>query len=52
MQKEHDKIGVRLGMILTKFNAGESFSVADLANEFDVSKKTIHIKTLYVNEIK
>ncbi len=41
MQKEHDKIGVRLGMILTKFNSGESFTVADLADEFDVSKKTI-----------
>ncbi len=41
MQKEHDKIGVRLGMILTKFNSGECFTVAELAEEFDVSKKTI-----------
>ena len=41
MQKEHDKIGVRLGMILTKFNSGDSFTVAELAEEFDVSKKTI-----------
>lgn len=41
MKKEHDKIGVRLGMILTKFNSGESFTVMELAEEFDVSKKTI-----------
>ncbi|MEA2047776.1 MAG: DeoR family transcriptional regulator [Campylobacterota bacterium] len=41
MKQEHDKIGTRLGMILTRFNSGESFTVAELAEEFSVSDKTI-----------
>ncbi|MEA1954296.1 MAG: WYL domain-containing protein [Campylobacterota bacterium] len=37
----HDKIGTRLGLILTRFNSGESFTVSELAEEFSVSEKTI-----------
>ncbi len=41
MSKEHDKIGTRLALILTKLNSGERLSVADLAEEFAVSIRTI-----------
>ncbi len=39
--KSHDKIATRLAMILNKLNAGERFSVEDLAEEFNVTKRTV-----------
>ena len=37
----HDKLGYRLGLILTRLNNGESLTVRDLADEFNVCEKTI-----------
>lgn len=39
--KSHDKIATRLALILNKFNSGEKFSVDDLVEEFNVTKRTI-----------
>ncbi len=41
MEKEHDKIGTRLGLIITKLNNGERFTAEELANEFNVNVRTI-----------
>lgn len=41
MPKEHDKIGTRLALILTKLNGGKRLRVAALAEEFAVSVRTI-----------
>lgn len=38
---EHDKIGTRLAIILEKLNCGESFSVKELSDEFNVTVRTI-----------
>jgi predicted DNA-binding transcriptional regulator YafY len=38
---EHDKLSVRLSQILTKLNNGERFSIDELAQEFNVSSRTI-----------
>jgi len=37
----HDKLSTRLTQILQKLNSGESLSLDDLANEFNVSLRTI-----------
>ncbi|CAM3468097.1 YafY family protein [Campylobacter upsaliensis] len=39
--KEYDKLGTRLVQILLKFNNGESVSVEELAQEFNVDTRTI-----------
>jgi len=41
MTKEHDKLGTRLGLILTKFNNNERLTPKVLAEEFAVSVRTI-----------
>lgn len=41
MKKEHDKIGKRLGIIITKLNNGERFTAEELAEEFNVNVRTI-----------
>ena len=41
MLEEYDKLATRLILILTKFNSGERLSVEDLAEEFNVSDRTI-----------
>lgn len=41
MSKEHDKITTRLVIILQKLNSGERFSLDDLVEEFNVSKRTV-----------
>ena len=41
MEKEHDKIGIRLGLIITKLNNGERFTAEELADEFNVNVRTI-----------
>lgn len=41
MAKSHDTLAQRLSLILTKLNNGESFTVIELANEFNVSARTI-----------
>lgn len=41
MAKAHDTLAQRLSLILTKLNNGESFTVIELANEFNVSARTI-----------
>ena len=38
---KHDKLGYRLGLILTRLNNGESVTVSGLAEEFNVCDKTI-----------
>ncbi|MGU3245344.1 DeoR family transcriptional regulator, partial [Enterobacter hormaechei] len=38
---EHDKLGGRLGLILTRLNNGQSLTVSGLAEEFNVCTKTI-----------
>ena len=38
---EHDKLSVRLSQILTKLNNGEKFTLEDLAQEFNVSSRTV-----------
>lgn len=39
--KNHDKIATRLALILNKFNSGEKFSIDNLVEEFNVTKRTI-----------
>lgn len=39
--KDHDKLSMRLAIILTKLNLGERFTVDELIEEFGVSKRTI-----------
>lgn len=39
--KQHDKIAKRLALILQKFNDGERLSVDALADEFQVSSRTL-----------
>lgn len=41
MAKSHDTLALRLSMILTKLNSGESFTAKELAEEFNVSARTI-----------
>ena len=41
MEKEHDKIGTRLELIITKLNNGERFTAEELADEFNVNVRTI-----------
>lgn len=41
MTKSHDTLALRLSMILTKLNSGESFTAKELAEEFNVSVRTI-----------
>lgn len=41
MQSNHDKISTRLSLILTKLNSGDRFTIKELAEEFNVSKRTI-----------
>jgi len=41
VSKERDKIATRLALILTKFNSGERFTIAELAQEFGVTARTI-----------
>jgi len=41
MSKNHDTIATRLGLILNKLNSGERLSIDELADEFNVSKRTI-----------
>ncbi|EOW5941179.1 DeoR family transcriptional regulator [Escherichia coli O13,129,135:H11] len=38
---KHDKLGYRLGLILTRLNNGESLAVRELSEEFNVCEKTI-----------
>lgn len=39
--KNHDKIATRLAIILNKLNSNERFSLEDLVEEFNVTKRTI-----------
>ncbi len=41
MKKSHDTLAYRLSLILTKLNNGERFTVIELADEFNVSARTI-----------
>lgn len=41
MEKSHDKLSLRLGLILTKLNSGESFTAKELSEEFNVHIRTI-----------
>ncbi|MDQ1341091.1 MAG: hypothetical protein QG567_2249 [Campylobacterota bacterium] len=41
MKKSHDTLAQRLAFILTKLNSGERFSAKELAEEFNVSCRTI-----------
>jgi len=41
MTKSHDTLAQRLSQILTKLNSGERFTVVELADEFNVSARTI-----------
>ncbi len=41
MKKSHDALGLRLSLILTKLNSGESFTAKELAEEFNVNIRTI-----------
>ena len=41
MAKSHDTLALRLSLILTKLNSGESFTARELAEEFNVSARTI-----------
>jgi len=41
LPSNHDKISTRLSLILTKLNSGERFNLQDLAQEFNVSIRTI-----------
>ncbi len=41
MSKEYDKVAKRLAFILQKLNSGERFSTDELAEEFNVDKRTI-----------
>lgn len=39
--KSHDRIATRLAIILSKLNSGERFSIDELIEEFNVTKRTI-----------
>ena len=39
--KNHDKIATRLAQILNKLNSGERLSIEELAEEFNVTKRTV-----------
>ncbi len=41
MTKSHDTLAFRLSIILTKLNSGEKFTARELAEEFNVSARTI-----------
>lgn len=41
VKEEHDKLATRLTQILTKFNNGERFTLEELAQDFDVSLRTV-----------
>lgn len=41
MAKSHDTLALRLSLILTKLNNGESFTAKELAQEFNVNIRTI-----------
>lgn len=41
MKKSHDTLAYRLSLILTKLNSGECFTAIELAEEFNVSSRTI-----------
>lgn len=41
MTKLHDTLALRLSLILTKLNSGESFTAKELAQEFNVNIRTI-----------
>ena len=41
MKKTHDTLALRLSLILTKLNSGESFTAKELAEEFNVNIRTI-----------
>lgn len=41
MKKSHDTLALRLSLILTKLNSGERFTARELAEEFNVSARTI-----------
>ena len=41
--KSHDTLAIRLSQILQRLNNGESFTHAELAEEFGVSKRTIQL---------
>jgi predicted DNA-binding transcriptional regulator YafY len=41
MTKSHDTLALRLSLILTKLNNGESFTAKDLAEEFNVNIRTV-----------
>jgi len=41
MNKSHDTLALRLSLILTKLNSGEHFTAKELAQEFNVSTRTI-----------
>jgi predicted DNA-binding transcriptional regulator YafY len=41
MAKSHDTLALRLSLILTKLNSGENFTARELAEEFNVSARTI-----------
>lgn len=41
MAKAHDSLAQRLSLILIKLNNGERFTIVELANEFNVSARTI-----------
>jgi transcriptional antiterminator len=40
-QNNYDKIATRLALILTKLNSAESFTIEELMQEYNVSKRTI-----------
>ena len=42
MAKSHDKLAQRLSNIIMKFNNGERFTIDELADEFNVSTRTIY----------
>jgi len=41
MKTSHDTLAYRLSLILTKLNSGEKFTAVELAEEFNVSSRTI-----------
>jgi predicted DNA-binding transcriptional regulator YafY len=41
LSSNHDTISTRLSLILTKLNSGEKFNIQELAQEFNVSIRTI-----------
>lgn len=41
MSKSHDTLALRLALILTKLNNGESFTIKELSQEFNVSIRTL-----------